>query len=134
VAKEIPEGQRALPAAGQTSGNIPALLDTNVLSQAFRGDRAALAEVRASGKRITSGVYQEFLSGQTPVDRVGRKAFLEREGITKYTKTESEVIRQNPIVEFVSDAIKNAVDQTKPQSKPHSKADQYLAGFAKATG
>ena len=77
---------KALPAEGQTSGSVPTLIDTNVLSKAFAGDLSALAEVRASGKRITSGVYGEFLSGQTPADRVARKAFLDREGISGYSR------------------------------------------------
>jgi RHS repeat-associated protein len=126
-------GPRALPASGETAGSIPTLVDTNVLVKAYNLDLAALAEVRTSSKRVTSGVYQEFMSG-TPADRAARKAFLAKEGVTRYSKTESAAIRKNSSVKEVGDAVGNQVDTTRAVRRGHSKVDRDLAGWAKATG
>ena len=82
---------------------------------------------------MTSGVYQEFMSG-TPADRAARKAFLAKEGVTRYSKTESAAIRKNSSVKEVGDAVARQVDTTKPVRRGPSKVDRDLAGWAKATG
>ena len=59
----------------------PAIIDTDVLVPASRGNPQALATIRAGDPRVTFSQLQEFLNVNTEVQQTQRAQFLLDEGV-----------------------------------------------------